>query len=64
MEKCTSCQYDIPLAFNNENEIEIEIENVDDCHKIKKKKQPNYYFYGIIIFIILWLVFRPSSKTK
>ena len=38
MEKCTSCQYDIPLAFNNENEIEIE--NVDDCHKIKKKKTP------------------------
>lgn len=62
MEKCTSCQYDIPLAFNNENEIEIE--NVDDCHKIKKKKHPNYYFYGIIIFIILWLVFRPSSNTK
>lgn len=58
MEKCTSCQVDIPLAF---------IENDNECHENKKKKLRknnlwNNPFVYIILIIILWVIFTPKTK--
>jgi len=60
MEKCTSCQVDIPLAFI--------VENDNECHdEIKKKKQHktsmwNNPFVYIVLIIILWVIFAPKTK--
>jgi hypothetical protein len=63
MEKCTSCQVDIPLAFIVEND------NDNECHEIKKKRQPktslwNNPFVYIVLIIILWVIFAPPSSSK
>ena len=58
MEKCTSCQVDIPLAFI--------VENDNECHEIKKKKHKpsmwNNPFVYIVLIIILWVIFAPKTK--